>query len=293
GRTPCSNSAPPRSRLPPTCSCSSASRRQRRGSARHFSTCCLRRPTSSSAAPACPPPRSLRHWSSSSSQARQPPTRGSTAFSEFRARRASSGTSSPKNGAPSAGAAGERVEVTDNRPPAAELERSALLLLAQDAVDGCPRRPRELGQPLLRERDLGVAVAAAVQLCELAQPPPEPFLGGEVERFEQSIVEPPHLAGQQAHEHVIDPGVAAPEHLELRMAHSVGLRPFERRHRPCPPMPLREEGHFAELVTRSADADHRGVPERRHDPDREPALDDQMERVAGIVAMEDDLVADE
>ena len=47
------------------------------------------------------------------------------------------------------------------------------------------------------------------------------------------------------------------------------------------------------MVARPADADHRGVAERRHDPDREPALDDQVQRVARIVAMEDDLVTGE
>jgi hypothetical protein len=150
-----------------------------------------------------------------------------------------------------------------------------------------------LGEFLLGERDLGGTPAVAVQLCELAQPPAEPLLGGKVERLEQPLVEPPHLPGQQAHQHVVDSGMAAPERLELRMGHRIRLGLLERRDRRGPPVPLCEEGQLAEMVARSADTDHRGVAERRHDPDREPALDDQVQRVARIVAMKDDLVADE
>ena len=42
-----------------------------------------------------------------------------------------------------------------------------------------------------------------------------------------------------------------------------------------------------------AEADRRGVAERRHDPDREAALVHEVQRVCGILAVEDHLVARE
>jgi hypothetical protein len=54
-----------------------------------------------------------------------------------------------------------------------------------------------------------------------------------------------------------------------------------------------DECHLAEALTRPPDPERRHVADRSHDADGEAALNDEVERVAGIAAVEDDLALSE
>ena len=58
-------------------------------------------------------------------------------------------------------------------------------------------------------------------------------------------------------------------------------------------MLVRDEGELAERVSTPSHRERRRVAEWRRDPYREPPARDQVEGIAGIAAVEDDLAAGE
>ena len=50
-----------------------------------------------------------------------------------------------------------------------------------------------------------------------------------------------------------------------------------------------EQGELAEALSRAEDVDEHAVAERRQHPNAEAAAHDQVQRVGGVVSMEDDL----
>src|SRR6476660_6734706 len=101
----------------------------------------------------------------------------------------------------SARAGCERFSVEAMEAPVAELDQSALLLVAQDGVDGRAGRSDEPGQCLLREEDHGMPVGVLrIQSRELVEPPEDPLVDGKVERLEQPLVQHANLADEEAEE---------------------------------------------------------------------------------------------
>jgi hypothetical protein len=87
--------------------------------------------------------------------------------------------------------------------------------------------------------------------------------------------------------------VVGAEPVEVALVDRERLRVLERRHRRRPPRSVADERHLAEALTRPAHGENGGVAEGRHDPDRESAAGDEVERVRRIVVVKDDLVAGE
>jgi hypothetical protein len=134
-------------------------------------------------------------------------------------------------------------------------------------------------------------VAAGVQRAQLRKPAePAPF-DRDVEGLEQELVLPSNLPGEEADQNLVDCRVLPAQPLERRDVNGKRLRLLERFDSGRALRPLRHERHHAEAVLRTADADRDSLPERRHDPDREPTLAGQVQRVGRILAVEDDLVA--
>jgi hypothetical protein len=77
---------------------------------------------------------------------------------------------------------------------------------------------------------------------------------------------------------------------EVVLVDGEGLRLLERGHRRRPPRKVSDERHLAKALTRPAHRENGRVAKRRHDPDREPAGGDEVERVPGVVVVKDDLV---
>jgi hypothetical protein len=72
----------------------------------------------------------------------------------------------------------ERLQVEDARPAAQQLDRPALLLVAEDLVDGRAGRAGELCQRLLGERDQRPPVFARVERRQSTRRPRTRFSTG-------------------------------------------------------------------------------------------------------------------
>ncbi len=149
------------------------------------------------------------------------------------------------------------------------------------------RGSRELGQLLLREGDL-----AAVELAQLGDPVHDALVGRQVIGLRQLVGQPPHPLAEQPGKQAVDARMFAPEPFEVPDEHRARLRRLERgdRRRPLGTFPGKQR-ELTERVARPPHAEQCRCTERRRDPDREPAADDQMEAVRGIAAVEHDLAA--
>ena len=129
------------------------------------------------------------------------------------------------------------------------------------------------------------------ELLELEQPTQDAPLRGHVEGVEQELL-PADLVREERDEHLVIRDAGA-ELFDLR----VGDRRSPRARAPATVAAAArfrvDERHLAEALPRPADPERHHVAERGHDADGEAAADDEVERVAGIAAVEDDLALPE
>src|SRR5262249_31233381 len=114
------------------------------------------------------------------------------------------------------------------RAAAAELDRAAGLLLAQDAVDGRARGAGEAGEVLLGQRHDDVRVTVAVDLGDLNQPPQYALLRRHVQRLDEVTRQAPILTEQDRDNDVRRARVALAQAIEVDSVHAARFGRFER-----------------------------------------------------------------
>jgi hypothetical protein len=187
----------------------------------------------------------------------------------------------------------EPRRIKDGDPSAAELQRSALYLLAQDAVDGCPRRSRQARELALGQRHDRGRRPVAEQRHELAEPPQHARLRALEQRLGQEAARPPQPLGEQPREHVVHLRVLLTQSGEVVPVDRVGLSRRERRDGRRAGLSGLEQGELAEGVARPEHGHRDRVSERRLEARGEVAANDEVKRVGRIAAMEHDLVPGE
>ena len=134
---------------------------------------------------------------------------------------------------------------------------------------------------------------AAVQLDEIEEPSEHAGLGGDEERLEQAAGGVTDARREQAHEHFVHLGKPAADAVEVLAADRQRLAGLDRRDRRRARRRRVHERELAEGLARAVDRDRHRLSALRHDPRGEAPLDDEMEAVARVAAVEDDLAASE
>ena len=169
--------------------------------------------------------------------------------------------------------------------PRASATAPSFCLLAQHAVHGRPRRAGHRGDVLLRERNDTVLVRRG----QLEEPPTHARLRIDVVRLDDAIGRAAELLGEQSQEHVLHAGVLALQEREVVAEHRARLAGLERLDGRRAARVGEEQRELAEALSRPEDVDEHAVAERRQHARAEAAAHDEVQRVGGIVAMEDDL----
>ena len=190
-------------------------------------------------------------------------------------------------GAPAA--ALESRTIHDGRPATCQSDDAELLLLTQHAIHGRSRRAGHRRDVLLRQRH----DAVLIRRRELDEAPADASLRIDVVRLDDAIRRATELLGEKPQEHVLHSRVLPLEQREVVAEDRARLSRLERLHRRRATSVGEQKRELAEALTGSEDVDEDAVAERRQHARAEAAADDEVERVGGIVAMEDDLAAGE
>ena len=136
-------------------------------------------------------------------------------------------------------------------------------------------------------------ISSAVEPGELDEPPQDARLRADEQRLDEQLALPAQAAGEQPDEHVVHRRVVAPEPVEVRARDRERLPGLERDDAGRPRGAVLDERQLAERVAWALDGDRDRVAELRRHAAREPAADDEVQRVGGIVPVEHHLVPPE
>ena len=112
-------------------------------------------------------------------------------------------------------------------------------------------------------------------------------------RLDDAICRAAELLCEKPQEDVLCPWMLPLEQRKVVTEDRARLSGFERLDRGGATSVGEQKRQLAEALARTEDVDEHAVAERRQHTRAEAPADDEMERVSGIVAMEDDLAASE
>ncbi|CAN5295965.1 hypothetical protein BH09ACT13_BH09ACT13_07280 [soil metagenome] len=183
----------------------------------------------------------------------------------------------------------EIVGVEDRHPSASKSDDSALLLVAQHSVHCRAGSTRHRRKVLLGQRHCGRAAVGAVDVPELHETATHARLRVKVVRLDDAIARAAELLGEEPQENVLDPGVAPLQTCEVFSEDRMRRAVLGRRDRRGAPRVGEEQCELTERLAGAENLEQHAVPELRRKPSREPAARDQVERLGGVVPVEDDL----
>ena len=108
-------------------------------------------------------------------------------------------------------------------------------------------------------------------------------------RFDDPVARSANLLGQESQEHVLHARMAALKPREVVAEDRARLAVLERRYRRGATLAGKEKRELPERLARPEHVEQDAVSDLRRDARREAAPDDQVERLGGVIAVEDDL----
>ena len=186
-------------------------------------------------------------------------------------------------------AALESRTIHEGRPAARQSDGAELRLLPQHTIHRRARRAGHRRDVLLRQRH----DAVLVRRRELDETAADASLRIDVVRLDDAIRRAAELLREEPQEHVLHAWVLALEQREVVAEDGARLSGLERLDRGRATRVGEQKRQLAEALAGTEDVDEHAVAERRQDARAEAAADDEVERVGGIVTVEDDLAARE
>src|SRR5688572_16602956 len=193
--------------------------------------------------------------------------------------------------AASAAPTADLFEIRDFEPAPFDSERAVVLRLGEHLVHRLPGHSCELCDLVLAERHTD-RPTISIQLPELEYAPQNTLLHGQVQRFEQRRRETPDLGNGGTQQKLVDARALRAQFGERFAVEHHGFGWLEggdgRRSRA-----RRDQRELTHHVIGPEHPQDRLVAAWRRRPDRDVTFDDEVQRVARVTFMKDDLAASE